>query len=187
MDKFEVVIVNMFVLLFYRILIPALVLTAAIGALTGVFILVARKSNMEQKPDCPTVQAPLLYEASTALKWLFHKWIAISLTIMLSTAIIYGTIFGYSIRVWNGMPPKQKFEQSLITRFEYRNIPLSCPTNLIGVKKSEIEDVLGTADQQGFIKKYDGVRKDGTEYCVRVVYLPIVQRVVWYETAVVIG
>ena len=52
MDKFEVVIVNMFVLLFYRILIPALVLTAAIGALTGVFILVARKSNMDQRPDC---------------------------------------------------------------------------------------------------------------------------------------
>lgn len=187
MDKFEVAIVNMFVLLFYRILIPALVLTATIGALTGVFILVARKSNMEQRPDCPTIQAPALYEASTALKWLFRKWGVISLTIMLLTAIIYGAIFDYSIRVWNGMPPKQEFEQTLITRFEYRNTPLSCPNNLIGVQKSEIEDVLGTADQQGIIKRYDGVRQDGTEYYIKIVYLPIVQRVVWYETAVVIG
>lgn len=187
MNEFEIVIVNVFILLFYRILIPALVLATTIGALTSAFVLVARKSNMEQKPDYPTGQIPVLYKASTALKWLFHKCVAISLTIMLLTVIIYGTIFGYSICVWSGMPPKQEFEQALITRFEYRNIPLSCPTNLIGVHKREIEDVLGTADQEGFINRYDGFRQDGREYYIRIVYLPIVERVVWYETAVVIG
>ena len=45
----------------------------------------------------------------------------------------------------------------------------------------------GNAEREGFIRRYSGIRKDGREYCIRVFYLPIVERVYWYETLIYIG
>ena len=129
----------------------------------------------------------ILNSVSKTLKWLFHEWIRIILLVAFLATILYSLIFVYSMCKWKGMNQKQEYEQALTDSSEYNHLPLSRPTNLIGAQRDEIEYEFGIAEREGFIRKYGGIREDGREYCIRVFYLPVVERVLWYETLIYIG
>ena len=189
---FEVLLVEAFDILFYKTMIPVLMITAVAGALTGAVVLVAnRDQNVRGTNPLADIaveqNACILNSVSKTLKWLFHEWIRIILLVAFLATILYSLIFVYSMCKWKGMLPKQEYEQALTDSSEYNHLPLSRPTNLIGAQRDEIEYEFGIAEREGFIRKYGGIREDGREYCIRVFYLPVVERVLWYETLIYIG
>lgn len=189
---FEVLLVEAFDILFYKTMIPVLMITAVAGALTGVALLVANRNKKgtaaNSQADIAVEQSTcILYSVSKKLKWIFHEWIRIIFLVAFLATILYSLIFAYSMCTWKGMLPKHEYEQALTDLSEYNDLPLSRPTNLIGAQRDEIEYEFGNAEREGFIRRYSGIRKDGREYCIRVFYLPIVERVFWYETLIYVG
>lgn len=59
--------------------------------------------------------------------------------------------------------------------------------NLIGVKKNEIEGILGSSEREGLMDQYDGISACGERYSVKVFYMPFVHRVLYCETQVETG
>lgn len=189
----EVFLVGVFDIIIRKILIPALMFTVMAGVINSLVVLVINRSQKGQKmadrksisPQTGIVIAQ--YNIRELLKWLFHEWIRIVIILVLLAAILYSLIFAYSLYMWKGMLPEQEFEQALTDRLEYNDNPLSRPTNLISVRKEEIECAFGDAVRDDLIKEYNGMREDRREYCIRVLYLPVIERVFWYEIRIYIG
>ena len=119
---FEVLLVEAFDILFYKTLIPALMITAVAGALTGAVVLVAnRDQNVRGTNPLADIaveqNACILNSVSKTLKWLFHEWIRIILLVAFLATILYSLIFVYSMCKWKGMLPKQATKSKLTEMF----------------------------------------------------------------------
>ena len=168
MNRFEIFISEAVTLVIMRTWIPALLLTTILSLLAGAYL----RAVGRKRYDC------------SSLKWIFHEWIRISLILGIMSAVLYGTIFGYSVHVRKGMPAREAFEEALTDRKMRKEMPLSCPANLIGVKKNEVEGILGSSERKGFMDQYDGISTGGERYIVKVFYMPFAHRVLYCETKV---
>ena len=171
MNRYEVMITEAFILIASKILLPALLLTAMLGVLAKSYLCMAGRERYDYSP----------------IKWIFHKWVRISLVLGILSVILYSTIFAYSIRVWRGMPAKKVFEETLTDRELRGEMPLSNPVNLIGVSKNEIEGVFGDSVREGIMDQYEGTNSGGERYSIKVFYMPFFHRVLYYETLVQVG
>lgn len=85
------------------------------------------------------------------------------------------------------MPSKAEYLTELTNRSAYEDRPISRPANLIGAAKREVVNAFGNADKKQWIsEQYEGV-SSGRHYRIIVLYIPVLDRVFWYEAELEAG
>lgn len=106
---------------------------------------------------------------------------------MVAACLLYSAIFAWSIRTRGDLPPKAEYLAEVSNRSAYEDRPISRPANLIGAAKREVVNAFGSADKKQWIsEQYEGVSA-GRHYRITVLYIPVLDRVFWYESELEAG
>ena len=155
-----------------------LLITAATGILKSLY------TRFTKTKDTAGSRTPL---TGSILAFLFREGRLFFASSMVVACLLYSAIFAWSIRTRGDLPPKIEYLTEVSNRSAYEDRPISRPANLIGAAKREIGNAFGSADKKQWIsEQYEGV-SSGRHYRITVLYIPVLDRVFWYESELEAG
>lgn len=132
------------------------------------------------------IASPRMKQGDRMLSFFFMACIRHFIYLCLTTLIIYSIFFVWSIKTRKELPSEKEYFQSNMNTVGLD--PITSKKNLIGAARFEVEEIFGHADHIYWIyEQYEGITDFENEYRVKVVYLPYIGRVVWYETELLVG
>ena len=163
--------------------------TAVIAVVAFLFKCIAAfKKNGMKGTESDETGSSLLCKMNEILQELFREAIAATVLIGVVAVLFNGVIFAYSLRAGNTKLTAEGYIHAVLERRLNDDTPISGRTNLNGVTKSEMEDAFGKNGKESVLFEcFQGVTESGREYRIKVVYMPIIWRVIWYETEIVVG
>ena len=174
----EAVLVDIFFCL--CMIIPVtLFITAATGTIRSLY---TRHTKTE---DTAGDRTPL---TGSILAFLFREGKLLLVSCMVTACLLYSVIFVWSISARGDLPPQAEYLTELSNRSAYEDRPISKPANLIGASKRDVVNSFGNADERkGIFEQYEGESSTGKQYRIKVFYIPVVDRVFWYESEFEVG
>ena len=178
----EILFTESFFFCFYRI-IPAIL---AITVIAGILSFCYQRVLTVCQED--VTEFSLVNLAGKTLRFIFREGLFYSIILISATIVLYSIIFAWSIRARKELPSEKEYLVSLYNRDLQAVDPISSKTNLIGATHSEVDMIFGKEDRTiGVYELYKGITDLGTEYRIKVVFVPIINRVVWYESELWVG
>ena len=155
-----------------------LLITVATGILRSLY------TRFTKTKDTAGSRTPL---TGSILAFLFREGRLFFASCMVAACLLYSAIFAWSIRTRGDLPPKAEYLTEVSSRSVYEGRPISRPANLIGAAKREIGNAFGSADKKQWIsEQYEGV-SSGRHYRIKILYIPVLERVFWYESELEVG
>ena len=155
-----------------------LLITVATGILRSLY------TRFTKTKDTAGSRTPL---TGSILAFLFREGRLFFASCMVAACLLYSAIFAWSIRTRGDLPPIAEYLAEVSNRSAYEDRPISRPANLIGAAKREVVNAFGSADKKQWIsEQYEGV-SSGRHYRITVLYIPVLDRVFWYESELEAG
>ena len=177
----EVLLTESFFFCFYRLIPIVLAVTGITGILSFCYMSVLDVDNED------VTGFSLINIGGRTLTSIFRESLFYLIILVFVALVLYSIIFAWSINAREEPPSEKEFIESLYCRDQVAD-PITSKTNLIGASHNEIEMIFGKADRKTDIgEQHKGITELGAEYIIKVVFLPVVDRVVWYESALFVG
>ena len=178
----EVIILKVFSFCNHKLVPFVLFITVIAGLFSLIYAMVLRLLRKK------AFKSSFLRQVGKELNFLARKGVYYSFVFVALTFVLYTVIFTWSIAARRTVPTESEYVEALYSRSDWEQKPISTKMNLIGDTHDQINTIFGEARRKdGNRETYKGVIDDEKDYEVTLVFLPGLNRVIWYMAGFRVG